>query len=69
MVRAQDNNVQTDWAESRGSKEDDECGVYMTNVKEDVEDEVFRKHFGKFGTIDKVRIQSITALFLEKRTT
>lgn len=47
-----------DWAEVKGNSsnaEDEECGVYMTNVKEDVEDEAFRTHCGKFGTIEKVR--------------
>lgn len=50
-----------DWAApSRGgngtAEEGEECGVYMTNVKEDVEDQAVRDHFGKFGVIEKVTI-------------
>lgn len=43
-----------DWAETRGNKEDDERGVYITNVDETVDDSVFKEHFSKFGVIEKV---------------
>lgn len=54
FVLCQNNSVMVDWAETRGNKEDDERGVYITNVDESVEDEDFRKHFGRFGVIEKV---------------
>lgn len=55
------NHVVVDWAApSRGgngtAEEGEECGVYMTNVKEDVEDQAVRDHFGKFGVIEKVKV-------------
>lgn len=43
-----------DWAETRGNKQDDERGVYILNVDENVEDAAFKAHFEKHGTIDKV---------------
>lgn len=43
-----------DWADSKGGKEDDERGVYITNLDEHVDDGIFRKHFSKFGVIEKV---------------
>lgn len=50
-----------DWATKRENSttaDEVECGVYMTNIKEDVEEQAFRDHFGKFGVIEKVKAAS-----------
>lgn len=64
------NNVVVDWASPRGNvgaeAEAEECGVYMTNIKEDVEDQAVRDHFGKFGVIEKVKALELE---LEKQAT
>lgn len=44
-----------DWAETRGNKQDDERGVYITGLDEKVDDAALRKHFGSYGVIVKVR--------------
>lgn len=50
----QDNQVLIDWAETRGNKQDDDRGVYVLNVSEEVEEAVFKAHFEQHGTIEKV---------------
>lgn len=47
-----------DWAETRGNKEDDERGVYITNLVETVVEDQIRGKFGVYGTIEKVRVYS-----------
>lgn len=52
---SQENKVLIDWAETRGNKQDDERGVYITGLDEKVDEAGLRKHFGSYGTIVKVR--------------
>lgn len=59
----QDNQVLIDWAETRGNKQDDERGVYVLNVDENVEDADFKAHFEKHGTIEKVKKHENTHVF------
>ncbi|CAM9694148.1 unnamed protein product, partial [Ectocarpus sp. 6 AP-2014] len=49
-----ENKVLIDWAETRGNKQDDERGVYITGLDEKVDEAGLRKHFGSYGTIVKV---------------
>ncbi|CAM9108751.1 unnamed protein product, partial [Sphacelaria rigidula] len=49
-----DNQVLIDWAETRGNKQDDDRGVYVLNVSEEVEEAVFKAHFEQHGTIEKI---------------
>ncbi|CAM9663080.1 unnamed protein product, partial [Ectocarpus fasciculatus] len=49
-----ENKVLIDWAETRGNKQDDERGVYITGLDEKVDDAALRKHFGSYGVIVKV---------------
>ena len=66
FVFLKENNVVVDWAAPRGT-EDEECGVYMTNIKEDVEEKAVRDHFGKFGVIEKVRRGTQAVVFWDNR--
>ena len=43
-----------DWADTKGCREEDERGVYVTNVDERVDESLFKDHFSKFGVVDKV---------------
>lgn len=49
-----------DWAETRGNKQDDERGVYITGLDEKVDEAALRKHFGSYGTIVKVKRRGAT---------
>ncbi|CAM9851752.1 unnamed protein product, partial [Choristocarpus tenellus] len=53
-LKIMENFVLMDWAETRGNKEDDDRGIYILNVDPDVDDLIFRAHFAKYGTIEKV---------------
>lgn len=52
----QENQVLIDWAETRGNKEDDERGVYILNVDENVDEVAFKENFTKFGVIEKASV-------------
>lgn len=63
----QENQVLIDWAETRGNKEDDERGVYILNVDENVEDAAFKSHFAKFGPIEKASQKNRASYVLGRR--
>lgn len=44
------------WAETKGGREEDESGVYLSNVSEEVTSDFVRKEFAKFGEIREVRV-------------
>lgn len=43
------------WAETKGGREEDESGVYVSNMSEDTTSDFVRKEFGRFGEIKEVR--------------
>lgn len=45
------------WAETKGGREEDESGVYLSNVSEEVTSDFIRKEMGRFGEIKEVRRQ------------
>lgn len=42
------------WAESKGGREEDESGVYLSNVSEEVTSDFVRTELGRFGEIKEV---------------
>lgn len=42
------------WAETKGGREEDESGVYVSNIGEDVTSDFIRTEFGRFGEIKEV---------------